>query len=144
MASRPLVLAFGSFDILHPGHLLYLRKAKRMGARLIVVVSRDSSIRRIKHREPYMNERARLEIVRSLAFVDGAVLGNRLAGEADKYRIIAEYRPDVLAFGYDQRIDTKALRAWLKAKGLRCRIARIRDTVDTKSFKSSRIFGRIS
>ncbi|MDE1856684.1 MAG: FAD synthase [Candidatus Micrarchaeota archaeon] len=144
MAGKSVVLAFGSFDILHPGHLAYLKRAKRLGDMLIVVVSRDSSIRTIKGREPYMDERARLEIVGSLRFVDKAVLGNRLKREADKYAIISRYMPDVLAFGYDQKINTGELREWLKSRGIKCRIARIRDSVSPRSFKSSRIFGRLS
>ena len=42
------VLAFGTFDVLHPGHIHYLKKAKGLGDRLVVIVSRDDSVRLIK------------------------------------------------------------------------------------------------
>ncbi|MCL5008495.1 MAG: adenylyltransferase/cytidyltransferase family protein, partial [Candidatus Marsarchaeota archaeon] len=74
-SGRPIkrVMAFGSFDILHPGHIAYLNKARGLGDSLVVVVARDSSIRKIKHREPFFAENDRLRIISSLGMVDKAV-----------------------------------------------------------------------
>ena len=135
------VLAFGCFDILHYGHLQYLRKAKALGGRLVVVVARDKTALRIKGRQPVFDEVARLEMVRSLKLVDEAVLGH--AG-GEKYGIIGELRPDFIALGYDQREDDSALRAWLDANGLkRTEVVRIRHVENEEIFKSSKALEKL-
>ena len=97
------VMAFGSFDVLHPGHLYFLRKAKGMGDRLVVVVARDSTIEKIKGKKPKYNERERQEHIRELMYVDKVVFGY----EKDPYEIIEEINPDVICLGYDQRSFTQ-------------------------------------
>jgi FAD synthetase len=139
MRRAKTVMAFGSFDLLHPGHLLYLEKAKRLGGSLIVVVARDSSIEAIKHRKPVVGERARLRMVGALKVVDRAVLGNRLSKPSDRYRIIGKYMPNVIAFGYDQQVDLKGLKEWLKKNGFRIRIVSIKTSKNMRVFKSSKL-----
>jgi FAD synthetase len=132
-------MAFGSFDLLHPGHLLYLEKARGLGDRLIVVVARDRSIEAIKRRRPVLDESSRLRMVSALRVVDRAVLGNRLYGPEDRYGVIGRYRPDVIAFGYDQRVDLKGLKGWMKKSRLKARIVSIKARKNTRMFKSSRL-----
>lgn len=139
MRKEKTVMAFGSFDLLHPGHLLYLRRARALGDRLIVVVARDESIEMLKRRKPLLNERARLSVIRSLRMVDLAVLGNRLSNARDRYRILEKYRPSVIAFGYDQRVNEGEVKKWLMAHGIKARIVRIRVSEDPRIFKSSRL-----
>ena len=108
MAKPLTVMAFGTFDILHPGHLHYLAEAKSLGgenARLVVVVARDSNVERLKGSKPVNDENSRLEIIRALRVVDEAVPGN----EGDIYEIVRERNPDVIALGYDQLADEKRL-----------------------------------
>ena len=136
-------MAFGSFDLLHPGHLLYLSKAKRLGDQLIVVVARDSSIVALKNRKPVLGERARLEVVGALRMVNRAVLGNRLSGPTDMYEVMRRYKPDVIAFGYDQRIDIDGLRQWLKRNGLNPRIVLIKAGKNIGLFKSSKLRSKL-
>jgi FAD synthetase len=143
MAKKTLVMAFGSFDVLHPGHLLYLRKAKSLGDRLVVVVARDRSIKMIKGRAPAMSEDARLEIVGALKHVDEAVMGNKLAKSSERYRIFKKYRPDVIVFGYDQRVDDELLQKELHSVGVNAKIVRLKTSMDPKSFKSSVIKKRL-
>ena len=138
------VMAFGSFDLLHPGHLLYLRKARQLGDRLIVVVARDSSIERFKHRKPVMGERTRLAVINALKTVDNAVLGNRLSTPTDMYRILKRYRPDVIAFGYDQRIGFDGIKEWLKENGLKPKVVLIRARDNVGVFKSTKLRKRLS
>jgi FAD synthetase len=130
-------LAFGSFDILHPGHLHYLKAASRYG-RLIVIVARDSSIRKLKGRSPVMDENSRLELVGSLKFVDKAVLGGRIRRWNDAYNILLEYKPDFLVFGYDQNVDMDYLHGFLARNGIRPRIVRLK-AHNKKSHKSTLI-----
>ncbi len=137
------VMAFGSFDILHPGHLLYLKESRRLGSRLVVIVARDRSIEQFKKRKPTFSEKERLLLISSLKMVDEAVLGNRLRGREGMFRIIREYNPDVIALGYDQQADLAGLDLWIKANGLKTRVVRIRSRLDPKRYKSSLIRKRI-
>jgi len=123
MAKPLTVMAFGTFDILHPGHLHYLAEAKSLGgenARLVVVVARDSNVERLKGSKPVNDENSRLEIIRALRVVDEAVPGN----EGDIYEIVRERNPDVIALGYDQGPSTAVIRRELAKRGLHPRIAR--------------------
>lgn len=113
-------MATGVFDILHPGHLYFLGEARKLGDELVVVVARDATVKRLK-REPIVPEHLRLEMVRGLKPVDHAVLGN----VDDYFRVVEEWRPDVLALGHDQHWDEKAVAAGLAARGLRPRIVRV-------------------
>ena len=116
------VMAFGTFDCVHPGHLHYLRKAKALGDCLIVVVARDQNVKIVKGRAPANSEKDRLEAVRQLRFVDLVVLGDR---EMRKWRVIKEHSPVVIALGYDQWASIPSLREELDKIGLKPRIVRI-------------------
>ena len=120
-----IAMAFGSFDILHPGHVRYLRGASRYG-KLIVVVARDKSIEKLKGRRPLIDEESRREMVGSLGFVDRAVLGDRIGRWNDIYRILIRYKPDFVVFGYDQKVDMKYLKRFLMEHKLNSRIVRIK------------------
>jgi FAD synthetase len=132
-----VAMAFGSFDILHPGHIHYLKAASRHG-RLIVVVSRDSSVKMLKGAAPLMGEKARLEIVGSLKFVDRAVLGNRIRRWNDIYRIVLRFRPDFIVFGYDQKVDRKYLDRFLSRNGIAPKIVIAKPFIEYR-YKSSKL-----
>ncbi len=127
------VLAFGCFDILHMGHYTYLKHARKLGDKLIVVVARDSTIRKLKKREPVLDEESRRKLVESLKFVDSAVLG----GTVDRYEIIRKIRPSVIALGYDQRENEKFLKKKLKEMGMNARVVRVKKSFNPKLHKSS-------
>lgn len=93
------VMTFGTFDLLHPGHLYYLSEAKKLWDYLITIIARDSTVERIKGKKPRENEKLRLEKVQDCEYVDEALLGSL----TDHYAIILEKNPDILCFGYDQR-----------------------------------------
>lgn len=113
------VLATGTFEMLHPGHLTYLRCAKALGDELIVIVARDKTI---KHkRVPVIPEKQRLEMVQSLSIVDKAILGS----ERDIFEPLYEIKPDVIALGYDQRFDVEGLTKELRKRGLGAKVVRI-------------------
>ena len=114
------VLAQGTFDVLHVGHIRYLEFAKRRGEKLIVIVSRDSTAKRIKHHAPVFPERVRAQLVRSLKVVDEAVLG----GKGDILDKVVQVRPDLIVLGYDQNVNEKELQEKLAARGLVCKIIR--------------------
>ncbi|MCL4365052.1 FAD synthase [Candidatus Marsarchaeota archaeon] len=134
---KGVVIAFGSFDVLHPGHIHYLMSASRHGS-LVVVVARDRSIKMLKGKRPLFDEKARLEMVSALGFVHKAVLGARIRKWNDIYRVLLRYRPSVIALGYDQRVDMKYLEEFLRRNGLDSRIVRI-GPYKERMFKSSKI-----
>ncbi len=92
------VMVFGTFDLLHEGHINFLKQAKQYGNYLIVVIARDSNVRKIKGIDANQNEIQRLENVKKVSGVDKVVLGH----EDDFYKVIEENKPHVLCFGYDQ------------------------------------------
>ena len=88
-------MVFGTFDVLHPGHLHFLAQARALGDFLIVSVSRDSNVVKFKKHKPVFTEKERLELVRNLAMADKAVLGS---GQNYRKHILAQ-KPDIIALG---------------------------------------------
>lgn len=116
----PTSIAFGSFDILHEGHINYLKQAKKYG-KLIVVVARDSNIEKFKGRKPRNNEQKRLEKLKALDFVDEAVLGKE-----NIFDVLDEFRPDFICLGYDQTTASEEkIKEEMEKRNLRARIVRL-------------------
>ncbi len=110
------VCAFGTFDVLHLGHLRYLEAAKLAGgpdSELFVVVARDKSVEAIKGKVPIFPEQHRVALVEGLKPVTKAVLGNE---DSDYFKIIEELQPQILAIGYDQWVDLDQLREVLETR----------------------------
>lgn len=102
-AGERVTLANGNFDLLHVGHVRYLRGAKALGGRLVVAINSDASVRALKGEgRPIMPDHERAEIVAALADVDAAVI----FPELDVRAIIREIRPDVQAKGTDYTVDS--------------------------------------
>ncbi|QPV63778.1 adenylyltransferase/cytidyltransferase family protein [Halosimplex litoreum] len=113
-----IVVAQGTFDILHPGHLHYLRDAKAMGDRLVVIVARSTNV---THKaSPVVPGPQRREMVAGLDPVDEARLGH----PEDIFAPIEELDPAVIALGYDQHHDAEAIRAALADRGIDCAVRR--------------------
>jgi len=92
------VMLFGTFDIIHEGHLHMFKEAKEYGDYLIVVVARDKTVCEIKGKNPLNSEDVRLKNISDLNIANKIVLGCI----DDKYRIVKEEKPDIVALGYDQ------------------------------------------
>jgi D-glycero-beta-D-manno-heptose 1-phosphate adenylyltransferase len=102
-AGERITLANGNFDLLHVGHVRYLRGAKALGGRLVVAINSDESVRALKGEgRPIMPQDERAEIVAALADVDAVVIFSEL----DVRAIIREIRPDVQAKGTDYTADS--------------------------------------
>nr|QNO58263.1 FAD synthase [Methanosarcinales archaeon ANME-1 ERB7] len=115
------VLATGTFELLHPGHLLYLGEAKKLGDELFVIVGRDVNVRKRK-RMPIISEEQRLKMVSALKVVDKAMLGS----EEDMYEPLYSIKPDIIAIGYDQGFDEKSLERGLRERGFNSKVIRIK------------------
>jgi D-glycero-beta-D-manno-heptose 1-phosphate adenylyltransferase len=102
-AGDSITLANGCFDLLHVGHVRYLRSAKELGGRLIVAINSDESVRALKGEgRPVMPAEERAEILAALADVDAVVI----FPEPDVRELIREIRPDVQAKGTDYTAAT--------------------------------------
>ncbi len=113
------VLATGTFDIVHPGHLFYLSQASALGDELYVIVARSSMI---KHKpKPVLPDEHRLEMIQALKVVDHAVLGS----ETDIFEPLYEIKPDIIALGFDQYFDDADLRRKLADRGFDSEVVRI-------------------
>lgn len=99
---RRVVFTNGCFDLLHPGHLETLEKARSLGDALIVGVNSDRSVREMKGQgRPIMPERERAEVLTALACVDGVVIFD----EPTPREMVAALLPDVLVKGGDWAND---------------------------------------
>ena len=111
---RKRVVATGVFDLLHPGHIHFLRAARELGDELVVIVANDATVRRMK-REPIVSAAVRAEMVASLKPVDQALVGR----EGNMLDIVVEeIKPHIIALGHDQDMfEPKALEAKLAERG---------------------------
>jgi FAD synthetase len=116
------VMATGTFDILHPGHIYFLKEAKKLGDLLVVVVATDSTVRKLKH-EPVNPEQIRLDLIKELKIVDKAYLGY----ENDIYEILKEIKPDIITLGYDQLHDEKSIEKELKKRNIKAKVIRLKE-----------------
>lgn len=128
------VMCFGSFDTLHPGHIYFLKQAKKLGDALVVVVALDSTIKAVKGIAPKYNEKQRVEHIRDLKIADKVVLGY----EADKYEIIEEINPDVIALGYDQDSFAGKLKEEMGKRSMNPKIVRL-GPYKEEHYKSSKL-----
>lgn len=128
-AAEPVrVFVGGTFDGLHLGHLFLLEFARRRGealarrlgrdgVRMSVVVARDESVRRIKHRPPHHTQRERCKLIAALRVVDEAFVGV----PNDFIKSVRRANPDLIVLGYDQKPSWEHT---LREAGIHARIIR--------------------
>jgi D-beta-D-heptose 7-phosphate kinase/D-beta-D-heptose 1-phosphate adenosyltransferase len=113
-AGKTVVFTNGVFDLIHPGHVRYLREARSLGDVLIVGVNADESVRRNKGEgRPVTREDERAELVAALACVDAVTV----FGEDTPAEIIRAIQPDVLVKGADWAADQIVGRGTVEARG---------------------------
>jgi len=111
---RTIVFTNGVFDLLHPGHVRYLRDARALGDVLIVALNSDRSVRSNKGRDRPVNpEGERAEVLLALACVNAVVIFD----EATPHLIISAIQPDVLVKGSDWGSDNIVGRDVVEARG---------------------------
>jgi len=99
---KRIVFTNGCFDLIHPGHVRYLRAAKRLGDVLVVALNSDASVRRLKGpSRPLVPERDRCEVMAALEMVDYVTIFD----EDTPYELIKQLQPDVLVKGGDWKPD---------------------------------------
>ncbi|MGE0130683.1 MAG: D-glycero-beta-D-manno-heptose 1-phosphate adenylyltransferase [Blastocatellales bacterium] len=111
---RHVVFTNGCFDLIHPGHVNYLREARRLGDALIVALNSDRSVRELKgEKRPILNQDERAEVMAALACVDYVIIFD----EPTPREIIAALLPDVLVKGGDWGVDQIVGREEVEAAG---------------------------
>ncbi|QFU83874.1 adenylyltransferase/cytidyltransferase family protein [Natronorubrum aibiense] len=133
------VIAQGTFDVIHPGHVHYLEEAAAMGDELYVIVARKANV---DHKEaPICPATQRRDVVGALEAVDEAILGH----EEDIFIPIEEIDPDVIALGHDQHHDATAIEAELDRRGIDCVVERAsgREPTDDEILSTRLIIDRI-
>ena len=100
---KQIVFTNGCFDILHRGHIDYLKKAKQLGDVLVIGLNSDVSVKRLKGiQRPYQNEFDRAEVLNALRFVNLVVIFE----EDTPLELICELKPDILVKGGDYEIHS--------------------------------------
>lgn len=140
---KKVVLASGTFDLLHFGHVKYLEEAKKAGgknAELIVIVARDSTVEKRKGKKTVMPEDQRRSLVESLKVVDEAILGFE-GFSIDK--VIEKINPDVIAVGHDQEGIEREVRKAIAEKKFNVQVAKIGRFGKKELNSSSKIMRKI-
>lgn len=112
--NQKIVFTNGCFDLLHPGHIEYLAKARDLGDILIVGLNTDASVKRLKGEgRPTQNQEARAMVLAGLGNVDGVVLFD----EDTPLELIKQVQPDVLVKGGDYEVKDIVGYDVVKARG---------------------------
>jgi len=130
------VLVGGVFSILHPGHVFFLKKARSLGDHLTVVLTHDKNVKK-KNGVLFANAKERKRVLEAVRYVDSVILGD----EMDFFKPVKKAKPDIIAFGYDQKFDMIWLRNTLKKNKMNCRIERIKESLG--AYSTTKILNRI-
>lgn len=100
---KKIVLANGGFDLIHVGHIRYLKEAKKKGDVLVLALNSDASIRQLKGQgRPILKEKERVDILNSMSFVDYITIFE----EANVENVLLALKPDIHAKGSDYTEET--------------------------------------
>ncbi|AWR95015.1 DUF357 domain-containing protein [Acidianus brierleyi] len=119
------VFVGGTFDIIHPGHIAFLKEASKLG-RVYVSVARDKNSEKIKGRKPINNEDQRLEVVKNIKYVYYAFLGD----ENDFIKSVENVNPDIIFLGPDQKVNEEQFKEELRKRGINAEILRMKERLN--------------
>jgi D-sedoheptulose 7-phosphate isomerase len=132
---KGVVFTNGCFDILHPGHIDLLERARALGSKLIVGINSDESVRAIKGKErPFLGQEERRAVLLGLKAVDEVIVFDELTPE----KLIKELKPDILVKGGDWAEDEIVGADFVRQNGGKVFSLPLRD-----GFSSSRIVEKI-
>ncbi len=127
---KRIVLANGCFDLIHVGHIRYLKESKNLGNILVLALNSDTSVEKLKGKgRPILNEKERVEILSSLACVDYITIFQ----ENDVNNILLLLKPHIHAKGSDYTTDSVPEKETVKRYGGRAAITggpKVRSTSD--------------
>lgn len=119
---QTLVMVFGTFDYLHAGHENLFVQARELGDEIVTIIARDETVKKIKGHHPDHNEKERLKNLQATGWSNLVILGSK----KDKTQVIKDYKPDVIALGYDQFAFTYRLEKFLMDIKLDAKIVRLK------------------
>ena len=129
-AGEAVVFTNGVFDLLHRGHVEYLREARALGGRLVVGLNSDASVRRLKGPErPIVAAADRAALLRALACVDLVAVFEEDTPE----RLIHAVRPEVLVKGGDWQVEHIVGRDFVESRGGRVLSIPLREGYSTSA-----------
>ncbi len=128
------IMLFGTFDILHIGHINLFQQARKYGDKLIVVVARDTNVIKNKKIKPLFTEKERAVVLKNIKLIDQVLLGSKI----NPYTIIKKVYPDIIALGYDQKDYVTGLKDFLQENNLSAQIIRLKPYKKEK-YKSHKI-----
>ena len=129
------VMIAGVFDILHPGHIFYIQQAAQFGD-VIVILARNTSVMRVKHHDPSVDEAVRLMMVNSIKGVAQAVLGDP---SGKWYLPVLAHNPHLFLMGFNQPGDPAEFQDKVHQLGGRTIFRRVPESHDTLLFSSSQL-----
>ncbi|PTD93794.1 FAD synthase [archaeon SCG-AAA382B04] len=129
-------MATGTFDLIHPGHIFYLKKAKELGDELFVIVARDKTL----PCNPIILEKQRKKVINSIEYVDKAILGS----EKDKLDPIRKTKPNILVLGPDQKWDKSKVQKWVNRElEFEVKVKKVKEYKDCDLCSTSEIIEKI-
>ncbi|MEK7573145.1 MAG: adenylyltransferase/cytidyltransferase family protein [Patescibacteria group bacterium] len=135
---KSIVVAGGCFDILHVGHVRFLKNAKDQGEVLFILLENDEKVRKLKGKNrPINSQKDRAEILASLKYVDYVVLLPYMKSDGDYDKLINQIRPDVLA---TTKNDPAIMHKKRQAEMIN---AEMKEVVERIREKSTTILGKI-
>lgn len=100
--NEKIVFTNGCFDILHRGHVDYLKKAKMLGDILVVGLNSDESVKKLKGNDRPINTQSdRMEILKAMKYIDYVIIFE----QDTPYELIEKIQPDILVKGGDYRLN---------------------------------------
>ncbi len=113
------VLVFGTFDGLHPGHINFLREAKKLSECLVVSLTTSKTVKDLKGRKPMYSYRKRYKTLKQAGIADEVIKGDKMIGV---FSNVLAYQPKIIAIGYDQDKLKLALKEWVDRYKIKTKI----------------------
>jgi glycerol-3-phosphate cytidylyltransferase len=145
LIGKKVVLVGGCFDILHFGHIKFLKEAKKQGDFLVVALESDNFIRDNKKKEPFHSIEERAQILSSIFYVDLVIKLPRLRSDKDYFELSKFIKPSVIAVSKnDQMYGNKQKMADLAGGEIRVVTDIVKNFSSTKALNYASILGNKS
>jgi FAD synthetase len=134
-----IVLVGGCFDILHFGHVHFLKEARKKGDFLVILLESDENTKKLKGaNRPIHSQKQRREILTSLNFVDKVISLPVMKSDEDYKKMVMKIKPDVIAITTGDGIKDKKLEY---AKEIGAKLIEIKKTADFSSTRLAKLIG---
>lgn len=131
MSSNKIVLVGGAFDILHPGHLTFLKKAKKQGDYLVLILESDETIKKNKGEDrPVNSQKKRAKALENLGIVNKIISLTPHMTNSDYDSLVSKIKPSIIATTKGDKNISHKLR---QAKLTRARLVEVTDLINGHS-----------